>query len=376
MATLVYSDVDGVDRSFALGSEPVTVGRGAECAIRSDDPRVSRMHARFFIEQGALWIEDLGSSNGIFVGPNKVSRAPVPTGEIILVGSLLIRLLPASGTLPPPMSLHGTLASWLDMERKARAAVEEERDAFARRVGEMHHQLATVMSARTIDPDAPELARQRDEAEQRAAAFESALAGVHDELTDARARLSELGVEWSSGDSGVTARMKAGAEALRLQAALDEAERGRSIAEHAHGEAMREAQMMRDELVAHRKASTLELEAARVELAKLRESRMIADTAAGVAVAEKLAEADRVIAMLQREVAEARGLRSPSGPEPRVQELVDRVATLTARAEKAEKDAASAQIRAQGAERNLSGANASAARAEARAVQLEQKLAE
>src|SRR6185436_9862408 len=121
MATLVYSDVDGVDRSFALGSEPVTVGRGAECAIRSDDPRVSRMHARFFIEQGALWIEDLGSSNGIFVGPNKVSRAPVPTGEIILVGSLLIRLLPASGTLPPPMSLHGTLASWLDMERKTPA---------------------------------------------------------------------------------------------------------------------------------------------------------------------------------------------------------------------------------------------------------------
>src|SRR5262245_29077689 len=276
MATLVYSDVDGVDRSFALGAEPVTVGRGAECAIRSNDPRVSRMHARFFVEQGALWVEDLGSSNGIFVGPNKVSRAPVPTGEIILVGSLLIRLLPASGTLPPPMSLHGTLASWLDMERKARAAVEEERDAFARRVGEMHHQLSTVMSARTIDPDAPELARQRDEAEQRAAALESALAGAHDELADARARLAELGVEWSSGDSGVTARMKAGAEALRLQAALDEAERGRSIAEHAHGEAMREAQMMRDELVAHRKSSTLELEAMRVELAKMRESRMIA----------------------------------------------------------------------------------------------------
>ena len=174
MATLVYSDVDGVDRSFALGTEPVTVGRGAECAIRSDDPRVSRMHARFFIEQGALWVEDLGSSNGIFVGPNKVSRAPVPTGEIILVGSLLIRLLPASGTLPPPMSLHGTLASWLDMERKARAAVEEERDAFARRVGEMHHQLSMVMSARTIDPDPPELARQRDEADARASARDRA----------------------------------------------------------------------------------------------------------------------------------------------------------------------------------------------------------
>src|ERR1051325_3549380 len=144
MATLVYSDVDGVDRSFALGSEPVIVGRGAECAIRSDDPRVSRQHARFFVEQGALWVEDLGSSNGIFVGPNKVARAPVPTGEIILIGSLMIRLLPSSGTLPPPVGLHGTLASWLELERKARAAVEEERDAFARRVGQLHQELAAA----------------------------------------------------------------------------------------------------------------------------------------------------------------------------------------------------------------------------------------
>ena len=48
MATLIYSDTDGIDRSFSLGNEPVVVGRAAECAIRSDDPRVSRMHARFF----------------------------------------------------------------------------------------------------------------------------------------------------------------------------------------------------------------------------------------------------------------------------------------------------------------------------------------
>ncbi|HEY0189638.1 MAG TPA: FHA domain-containing protein, partial [Kofleriaceae bacterium] len=222
MATLVYSDVDGVDRSFALGGDPVIVGRGAECQIRSEDPRVSRMHARFFLEQGALWVEDLGSSNGIFVGPNKVARAPVPTGEIILVGSLMIRLLPASGTLPPPVGLHGTLASWLDMERKVRAVVEEERDAFARRVGEMHQQLAQAMQAPTLNPDAPE-----------------------------------------SEDPQKTSReiTSLGFEITRLSTSLEAAERARSIAEHAHGEAMREAQTVRDELAAFRKATTAELEA-------------------------------------------------------------------------------------------------------------------
>ena len=115
MATLVYSDADGVDRSFSLGAEPVMVGRSIECQIRSEDPRVSRMHARFFIEGGTLWVEDLGSANGVYVGASRVQqRAPVPTGEMILVGSLLIRLLPASGTLPPPVGLHATLATWLD----------------------------------------------------------------------------------------------------------------------------------------------------------------------------------------------------------------------------------------------------------------------
>jgi predicted component of type VI protein secretion system len=118
MATLVYSDADGVDRSFALGSEPVMVGRGPECGIRSQDKRVSRMHARYFVEQGSLWVEDLGSANGIFVGPNKVQRAPVPIGEIILVGSLMIRLLPAS-TLPP-MGLHGARDVMISSARPAR----------------------------------------------------------------------------------------------------------------------------------------------------------------------------------------------------------------------------------------------------------------
>src|SRR3954447_1585121 len=227
MATLIYSDVDGVDRSFALGTEPVTVGRSAECAIRSDDPRVSRLHARFFLDQGALWVEDLGSSNGIFVGPNRVQRAPVPTGEIILVGSLLIRLLPASGTLPPPVGLHGTLASWLDMERKARAAVEDERDAFARRVGEMHNQLVSVMSARTIDPG--DQGRSHDGAEPRAVALEAALAAIQAELAEAHERIAELSsdqTEWAGDTSDASepaGKVKLSAELNRLSAALEEA---------------------------------------------------------------------------------------------------------------------------------------------------------
>lgn len=330
MPTLVYSDVDGVDRSFALGNEPITIGRAPECSIRSEDPRVSRVHARFFLEQGVLWIEDAGSSNGIYVGLNKVQRAPVPTGEIILVGSLMMRLLPASGTLPPPLGLHGTLATWLELERKSRVAIEDERDAFARRLGEIFAELAAAKKAATPIPVAPsneptpagvppeefsEAIRLRDEAVARAVGLEKALAAMQDD-----------------------------------------------------------AQALRDEHDKQRKTSTTELETIRVELAKAREAKMVAETQAGMAVAEKLAETDMVISNLQKDLETAK--KSAMAPNDRLQQLTDQIAAITGRAEKAEKEMAAAQIRAQGAERNLAGANASAAKAEMRAAALDLQLKE
>jgi len=289
MATLVYSDVDGTDRSFALGAEPILVGRSPECAIRSEDPRVSRTHARFFLEHGALWIEDLGSSNGIYVGPQKVQRAPVPTGEIVLVGSLMIRLLPASGTLPPPMGLHGTLAQWLEMERKARSAVEDERDAFVNRVGQLFEEIK---------------------------AFRDAQAAHEAEATDLRGELEKV-----------------------------------------------------------QRQSSTELEQVKLELAKAREAKMIAETTAGMQTAERLAESDIVISGLQHEVAKFRQA-SAVRDERRETALADELAAAMLRADNAEKELANSQIRAQGAERNVAATNTAAANAETKASELEHKLSE
>ena len=339
MATLVYSDVDGIDRTIAIGMEPITIGRSAECAIQSQDPRVSRVHARFFVESGVLWIEDLGSANGVFVGPNRVQRAPVPTAEIILVGSLMIRLLPASGTLPPPMGLHGTLAQWLSMERKSKTIVEEERDAFAQRVGQLHQQIAAAPPAGD-----PEAIRLRDEAIARSVSLEHALAAIQDELASTRSAHQD------------DASSKALEEALLAQE--------------------KEAQGIRDELDKVKKSSQGELEAMRVEMAKLREAKSVAETQAGMAVAEKLANADFRIADLERELAKAQGPKEPSGPDPKLQQLGEQVTTLIARAEKAERELANASIRAQGAERNLSGAQSQASMAELRAQQAEHLAAE
>jgi hypothetical protein len=231
VATLVYSDADGIDRTLAIGHEPIVVGRAQECAIRSKDPRVSRMHARFFVAEGALWVEDLGSSNGIYVGTSKVKCAPVPTGEMVLIGSLLIRLLPPSGTLPPPMGLHGTLAQWLELERKTRSGVEEERDGLAMRLSEMHgelrllrEELERVREQQTHTEPVTKIAQPQaaSELERKLADLLAGRSALEAELAQLREKLAVAAVQLHAGDEPLHAEQ---ARRSQVEAALAEAQR-------------------------------------------------------------------------------------------------------------------------------------------------------
>ena len=52
---------------------PVTIGRNNTNSIRIDYPEVSGSHARIGYEDGKFWIEDLGSTNGTFIGQQQIS---------------------------------------------------------------------------------------------------------------------------------------------------------------------------------------------------------------------------------------------------------------------------------------------------------------
>jgi hypothetical protein len=99
MPKIIYHDSDGVDKSLVLGSEPVLIGRATECQIQTQDAMVSRRHARIFWD-GSYIIEDLGSSNGVYVGNDKVSRAPIRPGDTVTCGSLVMRLMPDTSSRP------------------------------------------------------------------------------------------------------------------------------------------------------------------------------------------------------------------------------------------------------------------------------------
>jgi FHA domain-containing protein len=93
MPKLIYHDSDGMDKVLLLASEPILVGRATECQVQTQDAMVSRRHARIYWD-GNYWIEDLGSSNGVYVGNDKVQKAPFRPGDTVTCGSLVLRLMP------------------------------------------------------------------------------------------------------------------------------------------------------------------------------------------------------------------------------------------------------------------------------------------
>ncbi|MCA9673858.1 MAG: FHA domain-containing protein, partial [Myxococcales bacterium] len=315
MPTLLYCDVDGVDRSFELGDQPALIGRAAECTIRSDDPRMSRQHARFFVEGGACWVEDLGSANGVWVGNQRVHQAAVPPGEIVVVGSLLVQVVDPAVPAQPAGGVHMQLAQWLAMERKARAEVIEERDAFARRVGELHATMAAGGDAGD-GAGAAQLAQERDEALSRAAALEHALGAVQDELAAMQARVGELQAEHDRmlEDADKTSTDMTGLQQAMLK--LDElsAERERLLRDSTAVLAARD-QAEAALAAAQKQAADAEARAASLDkqLGDANEALLVVETTAGVFAAEKLAAADRRVGELEERIGELTGKLAEAG---------------------------------------------------------------
>lgn len=72
----------------------ITVGRGGGCAISlPNDTFVSTVHARIFEQLGALWVEDLGSTNGTRLNDEPVKTATqLQDGDRVGVGSTVIEV--------------------------------------------------------------------------------------------------------------------------------------------------------------------------------------------------------------------------------------------------------------------------------------------
>src|SRR5438132_796554 len=80
------------------------VGRSRDCQLALDDPLVSRRHAAFHATAEKIWVEDLGSRNGIKVNQNRVTgRVDLTHGDIVSIGNSDIVVQITSETAEHPM---------------------------------------------------------------------------------------------------------------------------------------------------------------------------------------------------------------------------------------------------------------------------------
>jgi len=76
---------------FVLPDIPTVLGRSPESHLQIGDPWISSMHAMFERRGDQIWVIDLESRNGTFVGDERVGEASVPDGALLRFGRTEVR---------------------------------------------------------------------------------------------------------------------------------------------------------------------------------------------------------------------------------------------------------------------------------------------
>jgi pSer/pThr/pTyr-binding forkhead associated (FHA) protein len=79
--------------SISLDEAPLLVGRGSDAQIRLDDDYVSTRHARIASSGDQWFVEDLGSTNGTYLGSQRLTQpAVLQLGSKVRIGKTILEL--------------------------------------------------------------------------------------------------------------------------------------------------------------------------------------------------------------------------------------------------------------------------------------------
>ena len=93
LRTLVVTEGSLKGTTIALGQAPILIGRAPECTLVLEDDYASGRHARLSLQQGTWMVEDLGSTNGTFLGRNRVQDpVPIAPGAPVRIGRTVLEL--------------------------------------------------------------------------------------------------------------------------------------------------------------------------------------------------------------------------------------------------------------------------------------------
>ena len=79
--------------TISLDLAPLLIGRGSDAQIRLDDDYVSTRHARIASSGDQWFIEDLGSTNGTYIGSTRLTQPTTLTlGTQVRIGKTTLEL--------------------------------------------------------------------------------------------------------------------------------------------------------------------------------------------------------------------------------------------------------------------------------------------
>lgn len=99
-AKLLLSMNNQTTGEFVLDRESIVIGRRPSSDIHLDDLAVSGSHARILTILKDSFLEDLGSTNGVFVNGQRIKKHPLQDGDLISIGKHQLRYVrDTAGTL-------------------------------------------------------------------------------------------------------------------------------------------------------------------------------------------------------------------------------------------------------------------------------------
>ena len=87
--------VEGLNAGITvpLGDLPILIGRGSDATIQLDDDYVSTRHARIAASGDQWFVEDLGSTNGTYVGSARITQpTTISLGTQVRIGKTILEL--------------------------------------------------------------------------------------------------------------------------------------------------------------------------------------------------------------------------------------------------------------------------------------------
>ena len=76
-----------------LASQPILIGRAPDSTLVITDDYASGRHARVYSDNGRWFVEDLNSTNGTYLGQQKLNRPqPITVGQPIRIGKTVLEL--------------------------------------------------------------------------------------------------------------------------------------------------------------------------------------------------------------------------------------------------------------------------------------------